>query len=86
MLYSVDAIDVAYFTAKSASGTCTATLKINGVAITNGALSVSSSISSTSPSGLFSLIAGDTLTLTISSSSSCVDMAFFIGINYTLVD
>ena len=65
-------------TTKSASGTCTATFKINSTALGGTANSVSSSEQSQSHSSTNTFVAGDDIVLTISSNSSCTDMSFTI--------
>src|SRR5689334_24313376 len=54
-------IIVTAFTTKTASGTLTATLKINTTAITTGAASVTSTQGTVVPTALNSMAAGDTL-------------------------
>ena len=64
------------FTAKTLSGTITATLKINTTAVTNGAINVTSSQASTTPSAANVASAGDVIVITGSSNSSAVDLSF----------
>jgi len=69
---------------KSASGTCTATFKIEGVAITTGAVSVTSTESAVTPTGAATFVAGDTISVTCSANSSCLDANFSIKYSRTL--
>lgn len=71
-------------TTRSASGTCTATFKINTTALGGTANSVSSTESTQSHSSANTIAAGDDIVLTISSNSSCADMAFTIKYTRTL--
>lgn len=71
-------------TTKSASGTCTATFKINTTALGGTANSVSSSEQSQAHSSANTFAAGDDIVLTVSSNSSCADMAFSIKYTRTL--
>jgi Collagen triple helix repeat (20 copies) len=70
-------------TTKSASGTCTATFKVNSTALGGTANSVSSSEQSQAHSTTNTFVAGDDIVLTVSSNSSCADMSFTI--KYTRV-
>lgn len=65
-------------TTKSASGTCTATFKINTTALGGTANSVSSSEQEQSHSSANAFSVGDDIVVTISSNSSCVDASFTI--------
>ena len=65
-------------TTKSASGTCTATWKINSTALGGTANSVSSSEQSQAHSSNNVFAAGDDIVLTVSSNSSCLKMAWTI--------
>lgn len=65
---------------KSASGTCTATFKINGTPLGGTANSVSSSEQTQAQASANTFVAGDDIEVTISSNSSCVDMAFTIKV------
>lgn len=66
-------------TVKTASGTCTVNLKIDGVDVTSlSAVAVTSSESTTAASGANSVAAGATVTLTISSVASAADLVFSI--------
>jgi len=67
---------ITHTTMKSDSGTCTATVKVNGSAISGTANSVSSTRSIQSHTQTFA--AGDDITMTISSNSSC------LGLGYTI--
>lgn len=71
-------------TTKSASGTCTATWKINSTALGGTANSVSSSEVTQAHSSANAFVAGDDVVLTISSNSSCADMSFTIKYTRTL--
>jgi hypothetical protein len=62
----------------SASGTCTATFKINTTSLGGTANSVSSTEQSQAHSSANVFAAGDDLVLTVSSNSSCADLAFTI--------
>lgn len=62
------------------SGTCTATFKINTTALGGAANSVSSTKQTVARSSANTFVAGDDIVLTISSNSSCVDMAFTIKV------
>lgn len=73
------------FTAKSSAGTLTATLKINSTAVTNGAINVTSSQASVSPSALNVLVSGDALVLTISATSGVANLSFTIVYTEALV-
>lgn len=64
------------FTAKTSAGTITATLKINSTAITTGAINVTSSQASVTPTAANVAVAGDALVLTLSSLSSALDLSF----------
>lgn len=71
-------------TTRSASGTCTATFKINTTALGGTANSVSSSESSQAHASDNAFSAGDDIVLTISSNSSCADLSFTIQYTRTL--
>lgn len=71
-------------TTKSASGTCTATWKINSTALGGTANSVSSSEQTQSHASSNVFAAGDDIVLTVSSNSSCADMSFTIKYTRTL--
>lgn len=68
----------------SASGTCTATFKINATALGGTANSVSSSEQSQAHAGSNTFSAGDDIVITISANSSCADMSFTIKYTRTL--
>lgn len=70
-------------TTRSASGTCTATFKINTTALGGTANSVSSSEQSQAHSSANVFAAGDDIVITISANSTCIDMSFTI--KYTRV-
>jgi hypothetical protein len=65
-------------TTKSVSGTCTATFKVNTTALGGTANSVSSAEQSQAHSSTNTFAAGDDIVLTVSSNSSCADMAFTV--------
>lgn len=72
------------FAAKLASGTLTATLKINSTAITTGAINVTSAQASVTPTAADVAVAGDALVMTVSAISSPVDLSFTINYTRTL--
>jgi hypothetical protein len=72
------------FTAKLASGTCTATLKIGTTAVTGGAINATSSQQSSSLTAANTAAVGDVLVITISLASSPVDLSFAIKYTKTL--
>lgn len=69
----------------SASGTCTATFKINTTALGGTANSVSSSEQSQAQASANVFAAGDDIQITISSNSVCLDMSFTIKYTRTLL-
>lgn len=69
---------VVEITAKSTSGTCTLTPKINGTAVTGGAVSVSSTEATSTATAANTFVVGDDLSLTISSNSACENLAYSI--------
>lgn len=69
---------------RSASGTCTATFKINTTALGGTANSVSSTEQSQAHSSANVVAAGDDIVMTISSNSACVDLSFTIKTTRTL--
>jgi hypothetical protein len=69
----------------SASGTCTATFKINTTALGGTANSVSSTEESQAHASANSFVAGDDIVLTVSANATCVDMSFTIKFTKTLV-
>lgn len=71
-------------TTKSASGTCTATWKVNSTALGGTANSVSSTEQSQAHSSSNTFVAGDDIVLTVSSNASCADMSFTIKYTRTL--
>lgn len=71
-------------TTKSASGTCTATFKVNSTALGGTANSVSSAEDSEAHASTNTFAAGDDIVLTVSSNSSCADMSFSIKYTRTL--
>lgn len=70
--------------AKTASGTITLTPKLNSTAITSGAINVTSSQGSSTPSAANVASAGDALVFTMSSNSSAVDISFVVELSRTL--
>lgn len=71
-------------TTVSASGTCTATFKVNSTSLGGTANSVSSSEQSQAHASTNTFSAGDDIVLTVSSNSSCADMSFTIKYTRTL--
>lgn len=71
-------------TTRSASGTCTATFKINTTALGGTANSVSSTEQTQSHASANVFAAGDDIVITVSSNSSCADMSFTIKYTRTL--
>ena len=71
-------------TTRSASGSCTATFKVNTTALGGTANSVSSSEQSQSHASSNTFSADDDIVITISSNSSCADMSFTIKYTRTL--
>lgn len=71
-------------TTRSASGTCTATWKINTTALGGTANSVSSTETTQAHASSNTFAAGDDIVLTVSSNSSCADMSFTIKYTRTL--
>jgi hypothetical protein len=69
----------------SASGTCTATFKINTTALGGTANSVSSTEESQAHASANAFVAGDDIVLTVSANATCVDMSFTIKFTKTLV-
>ena len=69
---------------KSASGTCTATWKIDGTNVTTGVNSVTSSESNVTPSAANVFTAGQTISITVSSNSSCLGAQFSATYSRTL--
>lgn len=72
-------VTITSITTRSASGTCTATFKINTTALGGTANAVSSTEVSQSHASANVVTAGDDIVLTVSSNSSCADMSFTIG-------
>lgn len=66
------------------SGTCTATFYIDGVAVTTGALSVSSTIATVTPTALNVTASGSIVTVVITSNSACLNMAITAQYTQTL--
>ena len=71
-------------TTRSASGTCTATFKVNTTALGGTANSVSSTEQEQSHSTSNTFDAGDDIVITVSSNSSCEDLSFTIKFTRTL--
>lgn len=71
-------------TTVSASGTCTATFKVNTTALGGTANSVSSTEQSQAHASSNTFVAGDDIVITISSNTSCADMSFSIKYTRTL--
>ncbi len=69
---------IAQTVVQSASGTCTGTFKINTTSLGGGAHSVSTTKTTVTHGSANSAIAGDSLILTVSSNSSCLDLAYRI--------
>jgi hypothetical protein len=65
-------------TTRCASGTCTATFKINTTALGGTANSVSNSEQSQAHASANTFAAGDDIVITISSNATCQDMSFMI--------
>jgi len=74
---------VVEITAKSSTGTCTLTPKINGTTITGGAVSVSSTEATSTATAANAFSAGNDLAVTVSSNSACENMA--VTIKFTRV-
>lgn len=71
-------------TTRSASGTCTATCKINTTALGGAANSVSATEQSQTHASANAFAAGDDIVMTVSANASCVDMSFTIEFTRTL--
>jgi hypothetical protein len=69
---------------KSASGTCTATFKVNTTALGGTANSVSSAEQSQTHSSSNTFAAGDDIQVTISSNSACSKMSFSIKVTRSI--
>lgn len=67
-------------TTQSESGTCTATIEINGTPLGGAANSVSTSEETQSHVSSNTFVAGDVITMVISSSSSATDVRFTLNI------
>ena len=83
MLRAKHAGTITEATTQSASGSCTATFKVGSTALGGGANAVSTTLQTKSHSSSNGFAAGDTITLTVSANSSCVDLAF--SVKYTRV-
>lgn len=68
----------------AASGTCTATFKVNTTALGGTANSVSSSEQSQAHASSNTFVAGDDIVVTISANASCTDLSFTIKYTRTL--
>lgn len=68
----------------SASGTCTATFKVNTTALGGTANSVSNSEQSQTHSSSNTFVAGDDIVITVSSNSSCSMMSFSIKVTRSI--
>jgi hypothetical protein len=71
-------------TAKTSSGTITATFKIDATAITTGAISVTSTQASVTPTALNVAAAASALVMTLSSNSSAANLSFTVKFTRTL--
>lgn len=69
------------FTAKLASGTATATLKINGVAVTGGVIAVTAAQASAAPSAANAAVTGDAIVITISAAAAPVTLSYSLTYN-----
>lgn len=67
-------------TTKCLSGTCTATFYINGVALGGAANSVSGSRQSQAHTSANEFVAGDTISMTITSNAACLDLAYTVTV------
>lgn len=70
------AMTITEFTAKLSAGTCTAKLQINGVDVTTGSISATTTQQSVTPSGANAVAAGDVVQLVVGSVSSAADLSF----------
>lgn len=73
------ALTITETTTQSASGTCTATFKINTTALGGTANSVSTTKQSQTQASANSASAGDKIVMTVSSNSSCIDLSYRIA-------
>jgi len=64
------------FTVKTASGTCTTTLKINGVTVGNCSMGASSTQATTTTAAPKTLAVADVVVLTVSANSNAVDLSW----------
>ena len=71
-------------TTQSASGTCTATFKINTTAMGGTVNSVSSTKQSRTQSSPNAAAIGDKIVMTVSSNSSCLDLAYRVAYTRSL--
>lgn len=77
-------LTVTRFTVKTASGTCTAALKVNSTTVTGGSLSASSTQSTAAISTGNTAVASDAMVLTVSANSNAVDLSFTAQFTWTL--
>ena len=75
---------ISFFTAKTSTGTITATLKIDSTSITGGALNASSTQTSVTPSALNTAALGSALVLTGSAATTPSDLSFTVVFNPTV--
>jgi hypothetical protein len=78
------AVTITELTAKTSSGTITATFKIDTTAITTGAISVTSTQSSVTPTALNVAAAASALVMTLSANSSAANLSFVVKFTRTL--
>lgn len=78
------AATITELTAKTSSGTITATFKINTTAITTGAINVTSTQGSVTPTALNVAASGDVLVMTLSANSSAANLSFTVKFTRTL--
>ena len=71
------------FTGDLSAGTMTAKLTIDGVDVTTGTLSATSTEASVTPSAANTVGVGQTLAMVVTSPSSAADFAFDIGFTRT---
>lgn len=82
MLYAKQAFTINNITIKTTSGTCTAAVQIDGVNVTSlSGLSVTSVEQTVNATGANSVVAGNTISLVISSNASAADLQFTIGMS-----
>lgn len=71
-------------TTRSASGTCTATFKINASALGGAANAVSTSEQEQAHASSNAFVAGDDIVVTVSANAACTDMSFTLEFTRTL--